>query len=341
MTELHGFNWNPLSVAPMVGHTHRHGRFMFRLLAPKAQLFTEMLVDNAILNGRRPDLLRFHADEHPVIAQLAGSDPSTVAEAAHYVERAGFDGINLNIGCPSTKSSKGGFGACLFLQPSRVADIVAAVRERVSLPVSIKCRLGTETSQGYENLRKFVETVMQAGTSEFIVHARIAVLHGMNTAQNRSIPPLNYEHVQRLKTDIPSLHVVLNGGITDRSQVHHALEWADGVMLGRLALTNPRALFDISNELNDTRHAYEPFSLIRSYCDYMNQELINGVHELKLVQPLLNLFNGWHGAKKYRRHLTENIRNQIPLVKVVLEAAKTIRDTNFIHAQTDQRVLLS
>lgn len=341
MTEPYRFNWNPLSVAPMVGYTHRHGRFMFRLLAPKAQLFTEMLVDNAVLNGRRPDLLRFHPHEHPVIAQLAGSDPVTVAQAAYHVEQAGFDGINLNIGCPSTKSSKGGFGACLFLQPSRVANIVATVRNRVSLPISIKCRIGTETSQGYEDLREFVRTVMQAGTGEFIIHARIAVLQGMNTAQNRSIPPLNYAHVERLKEEFPSLHIVLNGGIGDASQVRDALTWADGVMLGRLALNNPQALFEISNELNGTANEYEPFTLIRSYCDYMNRELLDGVHELKLVQPLLNLFNGWPGARKYRRHLTENIKSSIPLVKIVSEAAKTIRDANFIHAQTDQRVLLS
>ena len=335
MTKLHRFDWNPLSVAPMVGYTHRHGRFMFRLLAPKAQLFTEMLVDNSILNSGRTDLLRFHPNEHPVIAQLAGCDPTNVAEAAQRVEQAGFDGINLNIGCPSTKSSKGGFGACLFLQPSRVADIVAAVRDQVALPISIKCRIGTESSQGYEDLREFVETVSLAGAREFIVHARIAVLQGMNTAQNRSIPPLHYEHVERLKADFPALHIVLNGGLTDRFQVSDSLEWADGVMLGRLALNNPRALFDISNVLNGTANEYEPFTLIRSYCDYMNRELSDRVHLIKLVQPLLNLFNGWPGAKKYRRHLTENIKSPLPIVKIVTDATKAIRDANLNHAQTN------
>lgn len=336
---LNEFRWDPLSVAPMVGYTHRHGRFMFRLLAPRAQLFTEMLVDNAILNGRRKDMLQFHSSEHPIIAQLAGSNPANVAQAAQQVESAGFDAINLNVGCPSGKVIKGGFGACLFERPDCVANIVKSIRDRVSLPVSIKCRLGTESTDGYKDFRRFVETGMQAGVRDFIVHARIAVLEGLNTSQNLSIPPLNYDDVKRLKDEMPFLHIVLNGGLADYSQVENALKWADGVMLGRLALKNPRALFEISNRLNGTNEAYQPFKLIRAYCEYMNRALLDGVHDIKLIQPLLNLFNGWPGSKKYRRHLSQNVMTKTPLVKIVSEACNMIVDAEAINVQTNQNLL--
>ena len=303
---LYAKQWHPLSIAPMVGYTNRHGRYMLRLLAPKAQLFTEMLIDRAVLQGSTTKLLSFDCIEHPVLAQLAGANVNTLARAAEYVESFGYDGLNLNIGCPSPRVQKGGFGACLFESPELVAAAVKSLKGTVNLPISVKCRLGTENTNGYLDFVRFIDAIVQAGVDSVIVHARIAVLSGLNTSQNLNVPPLQYDQVEQMKQEFPHLHVVINGGIRSAMQVDSLLQWADGVMLGRLALHEPRTLFEISNRLDGVQTAYDPVRIARSYARYARAQFEEGTPLSVLIQPLLHLFAGFPGARRYRQLLSQH-----------------------------------
>jgi tRNA-dihydrouridine synthase A len=228
-----------LCVAPMMERTDRHCRYLLRLIAPRAWLYTEMITARALIHGDRAQLLRFDEIEHPVALQLGGNEPGELADAAQWGEEAGYDEINLNAGCPSGRVQAGCFGAALMLEPGRVAECVAAMRARVRIPVTVKTRLGVDEHDSYEFLHAFAHRVVDAGCRTLIVHARKAWLNGLSPKQNREIPPLDYARVHRLKADYPHVEIVINGGFTDAVSVCAQLPQVDGVMLGRAAYHEP------------------------------------------------------------------------------------------------------
>ncbi|MFY8103268.1 MAG: tRNA dihydrouridine(20/20a) synthase DusA, partial [Ramlibacter sp.] len=223
----------------MMDWTDRHCRYFHRLLSRHARLYTEMVTTGALLHGDVPRHLDFNAEEHPVALQLGGSDPADLAKAARLGEQWGYDEINLNCGCPSDRVQRGAFGACLMAEPRLVADGVKAMVDAVSVPVTVKHRIGIDRTESYEFVRDFVGTVAEAGCGVFIVHARNAWLQGLSPKENREVPPLRYEIVHRLKQEFPQLVIAINGGITQDTQVQAQLEALDGVMVGREAYHNP------------------------------------------------------------------------------------------------------
>ncbi|HJU31778.1 MAG TPA: tRNA dihydrouridine(20/20a) synthase DusA, partial [Hyphomicrobiaceae bacterium] len=232
-------------VAPMMDWTDRHCRFFHRLLSGRARLYTEMVAAEAILHGRRDRLLAFSAEEHPVALQLGGSDPARLADAAAIGEDFGYDEINLNVGCPSDRVQEGRFGACLMAEPALVARCIAAMRSRVAVPVTVKCRIGIDEQDSETDLERFISTVAEAGCRTFIVHARKAWLQGLSPKENREIPPLDYARVHRLKAAHPGLGIVINGGIGSLAEARAHLEHVDGVALGRAAYHNPMLLAEV------------------------------------------------------------------------------------------------
>ncbi len=296
----------------MMAWTDRHCRFLHRLLAPSARLYTEMLSTDALLHGDSGRLLAFDRAEHPVSAQIGGSDPADLAKAARLVERAGFDEVNLNVGCPSARVQKGGIGACLMRQPRLVATGVAAMRAAVTIPVTVKCRIGVTDTVGedpdrddFGPLRDFVGEVAQAGVHVFIVHARKAVLKGLSPAQNRCVPALKPELVERLAREFPHLAVVVNGGIRDVETACGYLDWAAGIMVGRKAYQDPVWLSRLDADLFGTtpktaEHVFD------AYLPYVADRLGEGVPLRDMTRHMLTLFNGRRGARAYRRHLSTN-----------------------------------
>ncbi len=292
-----------LCVAPMMEWTDRHCRYFHRLLAPRARLYSEMVVAQAAIFGDRRRLLGFDTAEHPVALQLGGSDPALLAQAARIGAEFGYDEINLNCGCPSDRVQAGRFGACLMTEPMLVADCVAAMRAVVALPVTVKCRLGVDDFDDEPFFRAFVDTVASAGCKVFVVHARKAWLKGLSPKENREIPPLDYARVFALKRDRPELTVVLNGGLMDQAAIDAVLAQVDGVMLGRLAYHDPYALARIHGELFDTpvpsREAV--LAALRPYIDAH----LGGGGELKhIARHILGLYQGQPGARQFRRELS-------------------------------------
>ena len=294
----------------MMAWTDRHCRFLHRLVAPSARLYTEMLSTDALLHGDAARLLAFDRAEHPVAAQIGGSDPADLAKAARLVERAGFDEVNLNVGCPSARVQKGGIGACLMRQPRLVAAGIAAMRSAVTIPVTVKCRIGvTDTvaedpaHDDFGPLRDFVGEVAQGGVRVFIVHARKAVLKGLSPAQNRCVPALRPELVERLARELPDLAVVVNGGIRDVETAGRHLGWAAGIMVGRKAYQDPVWLSRLDAALFGTapKTAEEVFD---AYLSYVSRRLAEDVPLRDMTRHMLTLFNGRRGARAYRRHLS-------------------------------------
>ncbi|MCB1634195.1 MAG: tRNA dihydrouridine(20/20a) synthase DusA [Xanthomonadales bacterium] len=304
-----------LSVAPMMDWTDRHCRFLHRLIAPDAWLYTEMVVEQAVRFGPRERLLGFDPAEHPVALQLGGAEPRELAEAAAIGAAEGYDEINLNCGCPSDRVQSGRFGACLMREPDRVAEAVVAMREAVgpAVPVTVKCRLGVDDDDSEAFFRQFIERVAEAGCRVFVVHARKAWLNGLSPKENREIPPLDYERVFRLKRDRPDLCVILNGGLDDGPESLRALSQVDGVMLGRHAYHEPWSLARLAHRiarLSDGQafDQSEPVerrpAVVADYVRYMRVQMARGVPVRTLLRPLLGLFQGLPGARMWRRSLS-------------------------------------
>ena len=228
-----------ISIAPMMDCTDRHDRYFLRLIAPHLLLYTEMITANALVHGERERFLAFDPNEHPVALQLGGADPQKVAYCAKLGEARGYDEINLNVGCPSDRVKSGQFGACLMLNPLLVAECVAAMCDAVKIPVTVKCRIGVDEHDSYDELHHFITKVSQAGCSVFIIHARKAWLNGLSPKQNREIPPLRYDIVWKVKQDFPKLTIIVNGGIKTCDDIAEQLGFVDGVMIGREAYANP------------------------------------------------------------------------------------------------------
>ena len=298
-----------LSVAPMMDRTDRHCRFFHRLLSRQARLYTEMLTAGAVIHGDRGRLLGFDPVEHPVALQLGGSDPDMLAEASRIGERLGYDEINLNCGCPSDRVKKGRFGAGLMAEPELVGHCLGAMRKAVSVPVTVKCRVGID-DQDDDALMRFVEIVHAlSGVTVFIVHARKAWLKGLSPKQNREVPPLRYELAFALKAARPDLCIVLNGGITDLDAADALLaEGAvDGVMLGRAAYSDPWLLADADRRLFGTQN---PVTVrqeaVEALLPYAERLAADGVRLHALARHIHGLFQGCPGARAFRRHLAEN-----------------------------------
>lgn len=310
----------------MMDWTDRHCRYFHRLLSRKALLCTEMVTAEAILHGDRSRLLGFDAAEHPVALQLGGSDPVKLAEAAAIGEAEGYDEINLNVGCPSDRVQSGRFGACLMAEPELVADCVDAMAARVSVPVTVKCRIGIDDQDGEEDFTHFIDAVAGSGCRVFIVHARKAWLQGLSPKQNREVPPLNYDRVYRLKAARPDLTVVINGGIGDLDAAAGHLAHVDGVMLGRAAYQTPYILADVDRKLfGCSSQRADRTEVLEMLVPYVERHLARGGRFNNVSRHILGLYHGQPGAKAFRRYLSENATGDGVNIDVLLQALDVMR----------------
>ncbi len=293
------------AVAPMMDWTDRHCRFFHRLLTRRALLYTEMVVADALIHGDPGRHLEFDESEHPVALQLGGSQPDKLMEAVRIANRRGYDEINLNVGCPSDRVQSGTFGACLMREPDLVARCVVAMKEVCDAPVTVKCRLGVDDQDIDAALDDLAGVVFEAGCDALWVHARKAWLQGLSPKQNRDVPPLDYDRVERLKRDWPDKFIGLNGGLTSLDDAATHLDWADGIMLGRAAYQNPRLLFDVDRMIYDEEA--QPLSLgaVRdAMMDYTAAHLSGGGRVNHITRHMIGLFSGQPGARQYRRILS-------------------------------------
>jgi tRNA-dihydrouridine synthase A len=319
------FSPHRFSVAPMLDWTDRHCRYFHRLLSQHSLLYTEMVTTGAILNGNKERHLRFNSAEHPLALQLGGSDPAELAECAKIGEDFGYDEINLNVGCPSDRVQNGRFGACLMAQPELVADCVAAMRQAVGVPVTVKSRIGIDDLDSYEALTRFIGLSAAAGCETFIVHARKAWLSGLSPKQNRDIPPLRYDVVKQLKRDFPHLTIVINGGINTLDSAQELLQDLDGVMLGREVYHNPYLMAQVDQLLfNADRPVLTRQEIILALLPYIEQQLSAGERLHSISRHLLGLFHGVDGARYWRRHLSENANKKGADQQVLLQALEFI-----------------
>jgi tRNA-dihydrouridine synthase A len=297
-------------VAPMMDWSDRHCRFFHRLLSKRARLYTEMVTSGAVIHGPRDRLLGFDPAEHPVAVQLGGSDPDELVKASLICADYGYDEINLNVGCPSDRVQNGRFGACLMREPDLVAECVAAMKAAVSLPVTVKCRIGVDDQDPQHALFNMTERVKAAGCDVLIVHARKAWLKGLSPKENRDVPPLDYSLVYQLKQNWPELPIIINGGIETMDAVQQHLNHVDGVMLGRTAYHHPEILLQVDPELfHESAPVRDAFEALEKLEPYIARHLEQGGALKHITRHLLGLFTGLPGARAYRRHLAiEGVR---------------------------------
>ncbi len=291
----------------MMDRTDRHFRYFMRQITRNTLLYTEMVTTGAIIHGDRKKLLGFSKEEKPLVLQLGGDNPIELAECAKIAQDWGYDAVNLNIGCPSPRVQSGNFGACLMAQPELVAQAVTAMQKVVTIPVTVKHRIGIDDRDRYEDMAEFVRIVASAGCKNFSVHARKAWLKGLSPKENRNVPPLRYEDVYRLKTDFPHLFIEINGGIKTLEQVSECLNYTDAVMIGRAAYDNPYLFAtvdrDIYGETNlpPTRH-----QVVEAMFPYIDYWIGKGVKLNTLTRPMLQIFTGQAGTKAWKRYISEN-----------------------------------
>jgi len=312
-----------LCVAPMMGCTDRHCRFLFRQLSPNALLYSEMLTSSALIHGDTDRLLE-HAGDEPAVLQLGGSNPEELARAAKLVEQAGYQEVNLNCGCPSDRVQQGGIGACLMGEPALVADCYRAMSEAVSIPVTIKSRIGIDDQDDYGFFQAFIRQIYGAGCRHFQVHARKAVLSGLSPKENREIPPLKYDYVRQIQQEFPDTEFVLNGGITTIEQVAELLQEFPGVMLGRAPYNNPYLLAELETQVFRTE-LVDRYAALSHYRAYMAEQEARGVHIKHMAKHLLGLFTGLPGARAFRRHLSTHMFQDDATVSVVDDAVALIQ----------------
>ena len=315
-----------VSIAPMMAWTDRHARYFLRLISKHSMLYTEMVTTGALLHGDREGFLRFHADEHPLVLQLGGSQPGDLTECALIAEDAGYDEVNINVGCPSDRVKKGKFGAGLMAEPELVAECVAAMRNKVDIPVTVKCRIGIDDMDEETALDDFVGIVAEAGCEHFIVHARKAWLQGLSPKENRDVPPLKYDVVYRLKQNRPELRVTINGGIKTVEAMQQHLQHVDAVMLGREAYHNPYLLSQFDAQFyNDEALPRSRQQVIEGMLPYIEQQLAEGTRLHSVTRHLHGLYLGCAGAKSWRRYLSENDNKEGAGIGVLMEALKRVQ----------------
>ncbi len=317
---------SPVSVAPMMDWTDRHCRYFMRLLSPGAGLYTEMITAAAIHHGDKQSLLQFGTSEHPIAVQLGGSDPALMASASRHAAAAGYDEININVGCPSDRVQSGQFGACLMARPGVVAECFSAMTSATDVPVTVKTRIGIDDNDSYDYLRRFIEPLVDAGCRTFIVHARIAILAGLSPKQNRTVPELNYERVYRLKREFPELDIVLNGGVTSADEVEEFLKHVDGVMIGRQAYHDPYFLAELENRFLGRSALPDRREIVERMIPYIEKELAAGERLNRITRHMLGLFSGQAGARAWRRTISENAHGADAGPDVLLRSLAAIPD---------------
>ncbi len=317
------------SLAPMMDWSDHHCRYFWRLLTRNALLYTEMVTTGALIHGDRERFLHFNPEEHPVALQLGGSNPAELARCARWAQDWGYDEVNLNCGCPSDRVQSGMFGACLMAQPQLVAECVRAMREACDIAVTVKHRIGIDDMESYEQMAEFVGTVADAGCEVFIVHARKAWLQGLSPKENREIPPLNYPWVYRLKAEFPHLQVIINGGITTLDECETHLQHVDGVMLGREAYQNPWLLAEVDPRLFGTEAPVaDRDDVIAALLPYIESKLSQGSQLNHITRHILGLYQGVPGARKFRRHLSENAYREGATAEVLSAALEQVRSAH-------------
>src|SRR5262245_43657782 len=330
-TACRGQTW-PLSIAPMMDRTDRHYRYFMRQITRHTLLYTEMITTAALLHGDRNKLLGFSEAEKPLALQLGGDNPAHLATCARLAEDWGYDEVNLNVGCPSDRVQHGHFGACLMAQPALVARCIAAMRQATTLPVTVKHRIGIDDLDRYEDMANFVHTVAQTGCDRFIVHARKAVLHGLSPRENRTVPPLRYDDVYRLKADFPMLRIEINGGITTLLQATAHLQCVDGAMLGRAAYDHPY-LFAEADALyfNDPAPPHPPRQVLEAMLSYLERWAARGLAPYRIVRHLLSLFAYQRAARLWKRCLSERTWVPETAVAALREAMSLVPDEVLDH----------
>jgi tRNA-dihydrouridine synthase A len=317
----------PVSIAPMMDRTDRHYRYFMRQISRHTLLYTEMVTAQAITHGDQERLLGFTLDEKPLILQVGGDDPRLLAECARIAEDFGYDGINLNVGCPSDRVQSGNFGACLMAQPDLVADCVAAMMAACDTPVSVKHRIGIDELDRYEDMAHFVQTVSQTGCRDFTVHARKAWLQGLSPKDNRNIPPLRYGDVHRLKAEFPNLWIEINGGFKTLKQVTEQLAHVDAVMIGRAAYDNPYLFAEVDQRFF---HSPEPLrsrrQVVEAMLPYIDHWTGRGLKLNTITRHMLLLFAGQPGSRLWKRILTEQSCKPGAGVGVVQQALQAVEN---------------
>jgi tRNA-dihydrouridine synthase A len=297
----------PISVAPMMDRTDRHFRWLVRQVTREALVYTEMVTTGAVLHGDRERLLAFDAEEHPIAFQLGGDDPGALAECARIAEGLGYDEVNLNVGCPSSRVQQGRFGACLMRDPERVARAVEAMRAAVSLPVTVKHRIGVDHEDSYAFLARFVDVVATSGADRFTVHARKALLHGLSPKENRNVPPLRHADVHRLKRERPELVIEINGGLASIEAYAAHLPHVDAVMVGRAAYDDPWHLIEVDPRFfGRPAPASSRAEVALRLAEYVERVCDDHTRPLHVLRHALNLFAGVPGAKAWKRVITEH-----------------------------------
>jgi len=297
-----------LSIAPMLDWTDRHDRYLLRLLSKEILLYSEMVTTGALIHGDRDHHLQFNQEETPVALQLGGSNPAELAECARMAEDYGYNEVNLNCGCPSDRVQSGRFGACLMAEPELVGRCVQAMQQAVSIPVTVKNRIGIDHMESFEEFRGFISTVADYGCEVFIVHARKAWLQGLSPKENREKPPLHYDFVYRIKEEFPGLHISLNGGVKTLDAVNEHLQKCDGVMVGREAYENPwmlaradEVVFKQSGNPVQSRR-----QVVEQFVPYVARQMEQGVPFHIMAKHILGLFSGMPGSRRWRRNISEN-----------------------------------
>ena len=313
-----------LSVAPMMDWTDRHCRYFMRLLNPSVLLYTEMVTAAAVVHGDADRLLRFNDAEHPLALQLGGSDPDLMAQATRIAAAFAFDEINVNVGCPSDRVQSGEFGACLMARPDVVAECLGAMHAETDAPVTVKSRIGIDDHDSDAFLWHFVETVANAGCRKFIVHARIAILEGLSPKENRSVPPLNYDRVYRLKQDFPELEIVINGGLTSIDAVEEVLQHVDGAMIGRQAYHQPYFLAELSHHFDADWPLPDRRAIVNQMLPYVESMLAQGVSLNHITRHMLGLFAAQPGARAWRRYISEHAFGEGAGTEVLVDALKAM-----------------
>jgi tRNA-dihydrouridine synthase A len=309
----------------MMDWTDSPCRVLHRCLTKHALLYTEMVTADAVLLGDRARLLGFEAFEHPLALQLGGSDPAKLAQAAKIAADFGYDEVNLNVGCPSDRVQSGRFGACLMREPQLVAECVAAMRAAVSIPVTVKCRIGVDEQDPEQSLRALIDACVCAGVTVFAVHARKAWLEGLSPKENRDVPPLDYDLVYRVKRERPDLTILVNGGIETLEQAEGHLARVDGVMLGRAAYQNPVLLAEVDARFFGGAPV-DIDAAVDAYTDHVARQLVGGARLHPLIKPMLGLYTGRPGARLFRRHLSENAVRDGAGIAVLREALSFVRE---------------
>lgn len=326
------------SVAPMMEWTDRHCRVFHRCMTKHARLYTEMVTAPAVINGDRGYLLGYSAVEHPVALQLGGSEPAELAEAARIGADLGYDEINLNVGCPSDRVQSGSFGACLMREPDLVARCVEAMKSKIEVPVTVKCRIGVDDQIPADVLPAFARTTRAAGADALIVHARMAWLDGLSPKQNRDVPPLDYPLVYALKADHPDWPISINGGVQSLDETEQHLAHVDGVMMGRTAYNEPYILAEVDSRLFDSDEVIPSrHDVLDRFLPYVESELAAGTRLNSMARHVIGLFHGAPGARAFRRYLSENMHKNGAGPDVLLTAARLVPDPGDMSSARKER----